>query len=62
MVFVPTTFVEKVVPTNVLGTIVYTNFLKIGQVTKLCQRFLRGNEQKYIQGTNGHLHRMLRLK
>ena len=48
MVFVPTTFVEKVVPTTVVGTTVYTNSLKFGQITKPCQRFLRGNKQKII--------------
>ena len=50
MVFVPTTFVEKVVPTNIVGTKVHNNSLKIGQITKPCQRFLRGNEQKIYSG------------
>ena len=48
MVFVPTTLFEKVVPTNVVGTTVHTNSLKIGKITNPCQRFLRGNEQKII--------------
>ena len=52
MVFVPTTFVGKFVPTNVVGTTVHTNSLKIDQITKPCQSFLRGNEQKNIIGVH----------
>ena len=48
--FVPTTFVGKVVPTNVVGTTVHTKSLKIGQIRKPCQSFLRGNEQKILSG------------
>ena len=50
MVFLPKTFGEKVIPTNVVGTTVHTNSLKIGPITKPCQRFLRGNEQKIYSG------------
>ena len=37
MVVVPATFYETVVPTNVVGTTVHINSLKIGQITKPCQ-------------------------
>ena len=45
---VPTTFVGPVVPTNVVGTTIHINSLKIGQFD--FEVFLGGNEPKILYG------------